>query len=184
MGMGWVARFVGPAALAAAMAGPPALAQIRSVGDVTGTGVRVRDGDSFYLADRLGRVFEIRLHGIDAPEIDQTCIVNRRETACGEEAADRLRELVLDREVTCLGRAVTFGRLAAQCFVGGADIAAALVRDGQAIAYRSFSQDYVDAEEEARQRRRGIWRGSMESPACFRRPRAAGCPCPIQRCVQ
>jgi endonuclease YncB( thermonuclease family) len=160
------------------------MAQQASGEELRGVAVWVQDGDTLDLADRLGRVFTVRLHGIDAPEFDQTCLVRRREVPCGEDAAARLEAMVLNRPLVCLVQGVTWGRIAARCLLDGQDIAATLVREGHAIAYRRFSTLYVAEEEEARQARRGIWRGNMESPSCYRRPRAAGCPCPIQRCIQ
>jgi len=38
------------------------------------------------------------------------------------------------------------------------------VREGWAVAYRHFSQDYVDEEEIAKRNRAGIWQGKFEMP--------------------
>ena len=63
-----------------------------------GTGsVQVVDGDSLRRGDT-----DIRLHGIDAPEYRQTCRDKHgAEYACGKQAANALRSLVREGEVSC-----------------------------------------------------------------------------------
>jgi endonuclease YncB( thermonuclease family) len=39
-----------------------------------------------------------------------------------------------------------------------------LVSAGWALAYRRYSMDYVDAEDEARKAKRGMWSGSFVKP--------------------
>jgi hypothetical protein len=56
------------------------------------------------------------------------------------------------------------------------DIGEAMVREGLAINLSGFGEGrYADAESEARAARRGIWRGSFEPPADWRKqhPRTA-----------
>jgi endonuclease YncB( thermonuclease family) len=54
------------------------------------------------------------------------------------------------------------GRLVAKCFSpDGVDIGRRLVSAGWALAYRRYSTDYVDAEDEARRARRGMWREDL-----------------------
>ena len=57
---------------------------------------RVIDGDTIEIAST-----KIRLFGIDAPESKQTCFADKSEYACGEAAAQALRDLISDREVRC-----------------------------------------------------------------------------------
>jgi endonuclease YncB( thermonuclease family) len=62
-----------------------------------------------------------------------------------------------------------YGRLVAKCFSpSGIDIGRRLVAAGWALAYRRYSMDYVDAEDEARKARRGMWRGRFEKPWAWR----------------
>ena len=61
------------------------------------------------------------------------------------------------------------GRIVAKVFSpNGVDIGRRLVSAGWALAYRRYSTDYVDAEEEARRAKRGMWRGSFVKPWAWR----------------
>jgi endonuclease YncB( thermonuclease family) len=123
------------------------------------------DGDSFEIADK-----GVRLFGIDAPEGRQSCTRDGRSWACGNEAARKLRSLVGDRTVTCTQRDVdTYGRMVAVCRSGAADLGAEMVRAGFATAYRRYSNDYVDEEDQARAARRGVWAGKFTLPEDYRR---------------
>ena len=53
------------------------------------------------------------------------------------------------------------------------DIAAKMVRQGWALAYRRYSTDYVNDEKAARVARKGIWRGEFMLPWDWRRKREA-----------
>ena len=44
-----------------------------------------------------------------------------------------------------------------------------MVLNGWAIAYRYYSTDYIEEEEEAKQKKRGIWIGDFEEPYLFRK---------------
>ncbi|MEQ9571373.1 MAG: thermonuclease family protein, partial [Nitratireductor sp.] len=56
----------------------------------------VGDGDSLTLAGR-----RIRLVGIDAPELQQSCRRDGADYACGRTARETLRALVGQRAVVC-----------------------------------------------------------------------------------
>lgn len=53
------------------------------------------------------------------------------------------------------------GCLVAKVFSPKGDIGPRLVSAGWALAYRMYSTDYVDAENDARNAKRGIWRGTF-----------------------
>jgi endonuclease YncB( thermonuclease family) len=128
-----------------------------------GLRVTVVDGDSL----RAGKE-NIRLIGIDALELHQTCRDARGgDWACGREAKARLAALVSGGNVACTERGRDrYGRTLAVCQADGiADLGAALVREGHAVDYGG----YADAEREARQARRGLWDGSFERPQDWRR---------------
>lgn len=125
----------------------------------------ITDGDSFEIGST-----SIRLFGIDAPEGRQSCTRGGRDWACGNEAARQLRSLIGDRTVTCVRRAVDdYGRVVGVCRSGSVDLAAEMARSGFATAYRRYSSDYVDEENEAKAARRGIWAGEFTSPEAYRR---------------
>jgi endonuclease YncB( thermonuclease family) len=125
---------------------------------------KVTDGDSFEIG-----ATRVRLFGVDAPEGRQSCTRDGRSWACGDEAARKLKSLVGDRTVTCTKRDVdSYGRTVAVCRSGAADLNAEMVRSGLATAYRRYSSDYVDEENEARNARRGIWAGEFTNPEDYR----------------
>jgi endonuclease YncB( thermonuclease family) len=127
--------------------------------DITGSAEAI-DGDSL----RVGGV-EIRLHGVDAPELNQTCSVSNRETPCGREARAHLRRFAASGLVTCVGSEHDrYGRLLARCRVRGIDINAAMVREGMAIAFGAYTSE----ETEARAAYRGLWAGTFERPRDWR----------------
>src|SRR5512134_3644315 len=87
-----------------------------SFADVTGT-ARVIDGDTIVVAGE-----RIRLQGIDAPELQQTCTAFGQEWPCGRTSAEWLRDHLNGRQVECVGHARDrYGRLLAVCYVGGED---------------------------------------------------------------
>jgi endonuclease YncB( thermonuclease family) len=126
---------------------------------------KVSDGDSL----RSGRL-KIRLHGIDAPELKQTCrAADGKPWPCGQASQLALAAMVtapLQCELRDVDR---YGRLVMRCLAGGNDIAERLVSQGLAMAYRRYSSDYVAAEEDAAADARGIWQGRFEPPWDWRR---------------
>ena len=127
---------------------------------------RVSDGDSL----RSGPL-KIRLHGIDAPELKQTCTDSTGATwACGRAARDAVSEITKAVPLRCALMDVDrYGRLIMRCFAGDTDIAEHLVENGLALAYRRYSTDYVAAETIARDRGLGVWAGTFEAPWDWRR---------------
>lgn len=122
--------------------------------------VRVVDGDSL----RLGET-EIRLKGIDAPELHQTCERSGRPYRCGESARAALAERIGGRPVHCsVSGRDRYGRDLARCSVGGEDLGAFMVHAGWAVAYG----DYAAEEGEARSRQAGLWAGPFERPSEWR----------------
>jgi endonuclease YncB( thermonuclease family) len=144
-----------------ALGAPIALAQLAVRGYA-----RVLDGDTL---DVQG--VRIRLFGIDAPEKTQTCtLATGASWPCGSAAQEALERKLGNRRVTCQRRDVdTYGRVVAVCRLGSEDISAWLAGAGWVVAYRQFSDDYVDEEAAARRARLNLWKGSFELPADYRR---------------
>ena len=130
---------------------------------------RVIDGDSLVIG-----ATEMRLDGIDAPEGRQDCERDGGRWPCGEVSAMGLRALVSAGPTRCTGDVRDdYGRLVARCRTeDGTDINRRMVELGHAVAYRRYSQRYVDAENSARAARRGIWAGRFEMPWDWRRRQA------------
>lgn len=112
------------------------------------------DGDSVF----FGRV-EVRLEGIDAPELKQACRDARGAFwPCGKVARDRLRELMGGGRVSCsIASRDKYRQLLGTCYAGGRDLNAAMVESGNAVAYHQFSEKYTPEEERAKARHSGIW---------------------------
>ncbi len=127
--------------------------------DLTGAATAI-DGDSIRIAGE-----EVRLKGIDAPELQQTCTVSGRQTACGRESLTALRLLLSSGLATCVGgERDRYGRLLALCRVRGIDVGAAMVREGRAVAFGAYEIE----EAEARARYVGLWGGEFERPSDWR----------------
>jgi endonuclease YncB( thermonuclease family) len=129
-------------------------------GEAVVGGARIIDGDSLSVAG-----VEIRLFGIDAPELSQTCMRAGEHWPCGRDAAAALRLAAAGREVTCRPRDKDrYGRVVAVCHAGGVDLGAAMIKGGLAVAYGAYAAD----EREARDARRGIWSSNFDTPAEWR----------------
>lgn len=133
--------------------------------------VAVVDGDTL----RVGNV-TVRLHGIDAPEIDQTC---RNAAGVAWECGAWVRlELVRRAEgLRAACRQVDtdrYGRVVARCAAGGEDLGAWLVSRGMARAYRRYSDAYAAQEGAARAAGQGLWAGAWDAPSQVRHGRLAG----------
>ena len=128
------------------------------------------DGDTL----RLGPV-TIRIHGIDAPESDQDCAGrNGGRWRCGNAATKSMTRLADGRQIECSPTdRDAYGRIVAVCDVEGVDLGGSLVASGLAWAFRRYSDDYVDAEADARHRGVGIWQAEGRGPAHRRRVRDA-----------
>ena len=131
---------------------------------ITGNAIVV-DGDSLKIGNKY-----IRLHGIDSPEFNQTCLINEFEWDCGKRATLFLFKLINLKKIKC--NAITkdqYDRWIAICYLKNLDINQYIVEKGWAIAYRYYSLDYVNAEESAKKNKKGIWKGTFIEPYLFRK---------------
>ncbi len=127
----------------------------------------ITDGDSL----RSGNL-RIRLFGIDAPEKKQKCTnVDGRQWDCGIAAQKALKRLVESvPKISCdLIDIDRYSRLVMRCYAGETDVAAALVREGLALAYRQYSELYSEDENVAKMNKAGLWGGSFTKPWTWRR---------------
>ncbi|MBC8037524.1 MAG: thermonuclease family protein [Rhizobiales bacterium] len=122
------------------------------------------DGDSLRQAGR-----DYRLHGIDAPELHQSCARMEETYPCGREAKRALGHLVRGKTLECVTLdGDRYGRGVVQCRAEGLDINAEIVRLGWAIAYTKHSEEYLDEEAQARRDQSGLWQGTFEPPQKWR----------------
>jgi endonuclease YncB( thermonuclease family) len=133
--------------------------------------VSVHDGDSI----RFGEI-RIRLHGIDAPELSQTCqrddrFANTTLWTCGKSAREYLKELVVGG-VICeqTDYDSRYKRPVAICYnTEGVDIGKRMVAEGWALAYRRYSDDYVGEETVAKHLAKGMWAHAFIKPWDWRK---------------
>ena len=108
--------------------------------DITGTPGKIVDGDTLWICDQSA-CNKIRLCGIDAPELSDPR---------GPAAMRALQTLVGGNVINCVpvgkgtvcdgrSRPTSYDRVVAQCFVHGRDLAAEMVRAGQACDWVAFS---------------------------------------------
>lgn len=123
---------------------------------------QVTDGDTLRLQGQ-----RVRLIGLDAPELDQTCVdAAGREWSCGSKAKGFLADLIKNIDLSCQRTGRDFyRRVLARCTADGQDIGAMIVAAGWAQGDFGYSSQ----EGEARAGQRGIWSGNFVSPAEWRR---------------
>jgi endonuclease YncB( thermonuclease family) len=125
------------------------------------------DGDTL----RLGET-RIRLVGLDAVELDQSCTGgDGARWDCGRAARAFLAGLAAGRQTACVAEGRDrYSRVLARCDGGEGDFGAAVVRAGWAVA----EAEYALALAEARLNGRGIWAGRFDDPADWRRSHGDG----------
>jgi endonuclease YncB( thermonuclease family) len=121
----------------------------------------------------------VRLFGIDAPGLDQTCKRGGRQWSCGRDAARALSQLVAGNTVRC--RVIVEDKLRrliiGDCTLGGESLSRWMVRNGWAVMNSRQTNAYADDEADAREARRGIWASEFEMPWDWRiRQRTKGKP--------
>ncbi|MGO4388820.1 thermonuclease family protein [Microvirga sp. 2YAF29] len=123
---------------------------------------QVTDGDTIRIGDT-----RIRLKGIDAPEMQQTCSRDRRSYRCGDVARRALIDMISGEPIQCRASGRDrYRRILARCTIGGVDIGARMVEQGWAVSY---GRDYDMQEFRAQSRSAGLWSGEFERPQDWRR---------------
>ena len=142
------------------------------------TVVRVTDGDTVRISPEVEGEGRGRLIGVDAPETS----TDTEPESYGEEARDFTRRSLEGQEVTLefdVERKDDYGRLLSYVYLAdGTMFNETLLREGYAqVATFQPNTRYVDrfeeAQEEAREARRGIW-GLPEGELCRLRDRGNG----------
>ena len=131
---------------------------------------KVIDGNSVSIQ---GKVF--RLDGIDAPEVDQSCLdENSQLYPCGRVTAQELSKLIGQQHVQCEDRGPDTRykkRRIGGCYAfDGNDINRWLVQQGWAVNFEPYAKGrFKGDEDEARAELRGLWKGCFVAPRDFRR---------------
>lgn len=138
----------------------PAVAHAQHISGVA----RAVDGDTL---DFSGT--RVRLHAIDAPELEQTCRKSGGEWACGSDAKAALAQIVDGAEIICSGSETdVYGRLVATCWQGELDIGLAMIEAGLATSLLNGGSRYSAAEALRKTHHVGIWAGEFQAPAEWR----------------
>lgn len=144
-------------------------------GDTISGRASVYDGDGpmlFVGKGTAARLIEIRLSGIDAPELRQPCWRGGQPWACGAEAADTLKRMMAGDVLVCRVQTLgNFGRPVSLCQMASRSINVEMVRLGFAVAYRKYPATdpavwaaILSAEREAKRAKRGVWAGRFDMP--------------------
>lgn len=105
----------------------------------------------------------LKLAGMEAPELRQQCVRDQRLEPCGEQAAQALQKIIdlAVKPVECRIESAGTG----VCLIDGRDIGEALVLQGRAI---STGERYVEAQEQARKGKLGLWSSAWVPPEQWR----------------
>ena len=124
------------------------------------------DGDTIKISNN-----KIRLHGIDAPEKKQKCTKDAKDYNCGVVATQMLIKKISGNTVKCLTQKNKdrYNRFIGVCFVKQEDINKWMVRNGYAVAYKRYSEDYTLDENFAKTNKLGLWSGSFLKPEKWRK---------------
>lgn len=135
---------------------------------VSGKVMKVKDGDTVVVApEDGGQLYTCRLYGIDAPETDHG---RKPGQSYGEESSRELKRLILGQtvEVVLTGQK-TYKREVCLIRRGDTDVNLEMVKRGYAWAYthylrRPYASAYIDAENEARAKKLGLWQDANPTP--------------------
>lgn len=117
---------------------------------INASGIWVTDGDTFCASLPDKNVVVVRLAGIDAPELNQPW---------GKVARSALIAMVVKRKISVTRTGNSYNRIVAKVDRSGTDIAMVMLKMGLAWVDRkySISEEYQNAEAEARTAKRGLW---------------------------
>ena len=139
----------------------PALAESRTA--IIGA-IQVIDGETLEIQNQ-----RIKLWGVDAPELNQTC-KNGQDAGydCGKEAASALSQWLTELQpVRCEPRGNdNSGNTIAICYTStGDDIAGWMVRNGYAIDWPKYSNGFYGvSEKQAQSNKSGVWQHNEAAP--------------------
>ena len=124
----------------------------------------IRHQGAFHAADGDSLVLDgerMRLKGIDAPELSQTCERAGQDWPCGRLAQRALQQLVSEDGAQCGGNERDrYNRLLVICRNGAGDINARMVASGMALSYGGYRRE----EGQAKAQKLGLWAGRFEMP--------------------
>ena len=126
-------------------------------GTITGTVVRITDGDTVVVLDANKVQYKIRLVGIDAPE---------KKQAYGKKSKENLSNLVAGKYVVVeYDKLDRYKRVLGKILLSGKDMNLEQISSGLAWHYKKYQKEqsqsdrmlYSEAEIDARNAKRGLW---------------------------
>ncbi len=129
--------------------------------------IDITDGDTFIINNTANQQMRIRLQGIDAPEAAQSF---------GSNAQKHLSKLLSGKWVSIefdpRGKPDKEGRIIAKIYLDGRDIGLEQIKSGFAWYCKDYKEHlsesdrytYAEAEKEARNSNRGLWKESTPLP--------------------
>lgn len=141
---------------------------------IEGVVTKVSDGDTINVTDLQGTKLKIRLYGIDAPETEKsnqkTGRISKQGQPYGDEAWKALGAKVYSKrvkvEVIDIDR---YKRAVSVILLEGRNINKEMIAEGWAWAYQQYldrpnASEYIQAENQARDKRLGLWQQSNPQP--------------------
>ena len=129
----------------------------------------VTDGDTIKINGN-----KIRLFGIDAPEVKQSCkkpfisfsfYSLYKKYNCGVISTEKLRDKISNKKISCLiSNKDRYGRFIGECFYKKLNLNSWMVKNGYAAAYLKYSKKFVAQENQAKKNKLGIWQGPFINP--------------------
>ena len=78
--------------------------------------------------------------------------------------------MISEKEVQCeIVNIDRYKRFVAKCFVKNFNLNQYMGQSGWAVAYRYYSDDFINDEEIAEKNNAGIWQGKFQDPYLFRK---------------
>lgn len=133
------------------------LTSVYALADIIGMVQKVVDGDTIHLTDDNGKLYKIRLLGIDAPEMDQSF---------GIESRQMLVNLIEGKRVIIdFRKKDKYKRILGKIFYDDMDINLTMISNGLAWHYKRYRKDqskrdvpiYSEAEQIAKENAIGLW---------------------------
>ncbi len=138
---------------------------------------KVVDGDTVHINN-----FKLRLEGIDAPEMRQTCKKEKLKISsvigytfyedyyCGKVSKKNLDGKINGSKIKCVSSSKDrYKRYLATCFKDEVNLNQWMVRNGHAVAYRRYSKKYILDEDFAKENKLGLWQGKFLNPEKWRK---------------
>ena len=132
--------------------------------------INVVDGDTVYILNNNHEKLKVRLHHIDAPELDQSY---------GKESKFILEQLILNKKVTVIcDKKDKYKRLLGVISLDEVDVNLEMIKAGAAWHFKKYAkfdqaQDlyliYDESEHKAKLKKIGLWKEKAISPWLWRK---------------